>query len=231
MDQKGVYAVLWRVKVLKNDADEVATAVQRVLATAQEGHEWPDKMQDSVLRQVILADGKCLYWALSAVEGKGRQAAADEVCRALTQGDMAQPLESGWARHAMQDAGVRTWAQYLDNVRTGKIWGGASEVRRSAHERGCKRARYREWGAKGVHQKMAVVDEGGRLAAALLWSRRGGGHYELLRTTEGEEEEEEGEEDKRETTDLGEVAMEVDSVTGGELAEDQGTRGQLGGED
>ena len=54
-----------------NQTDEVAAAL---LASAQEGHQWPDKMPDSVRRQVILWDGKSLYWALSAVEGKGGQA-------------------------------------------------------------------------------------------------------------------------------------------------------------
>ena len=91
MDHTRVYAVLWGLRGPTNDADEVASAVQRVLASAHGGHEWPDKMPDGAWRKVIPGDGKCLYWALSAVEGNCGQAAAEEVRRALTQGDMAQP--------------------------------------------------------------------------------------------------------------------------------------------
>ena len=91
----------------------MAAAVQRVLASAQEGHRWPDGMPDSLRRQVIPGDAKCLNWALSAVEGKGWQGAVDGVRRALTEGDMAQPSESGGARREMQDTGVQTFSQYL----------------------------------------------------------------------------------------------------------------------
>ena len=52
-------------------------------------------MPEQARRQVIPGDGKCLYTALSAVDGAGRQAAADEVRKALTEGDMARPPESG----------------------------------------------------------------------------------------------------------------------------------------
>ena len=92
-----VYTVLLGVTGPLNDADEVVAAVQRVLVSAQEAHEWTDEMPDSARQQVILADVKCLYWAVSAVEGKGGQAAADEVRRAITEGDMVQLLGSGWA--------------------------------------------------------------------------------------------------------------------------------------
>ena len=207
----------------------MAAAVQRVLASAQDGHEWPDKRPDSAGWQVIPGDGKCLYCALSAVDGKGGQA-ADEVRRALTEGDMAQPPESRWARLVMRDAGVRTWEQYLGKVRTGDIWGGACEVGRWAHQRGCKIALYREWGPKGVYRKMAEVGEGGRAAAALLWSRQAGRHYELLWRPEEEEEEETGEGDEREKTDVEEVGIEMELVTGGEVEGDHGTRVRPGGQ-
>ena len=105
-------------------------------------------MPDSVTRQVIPGDVKCLYSTLSAVEGKARQAAPQEVPRVLTEGDMAQHLESGMVQRVMRDAGVQTSAQYLDKVRTGEIWGGACELGRWAHQRGCKIAIYRERGAK-----------------------------------------------------------------------------------
>ena len=226
-----VFAVQWRVKGPRNDADEMALAVQRVLASAQEGHEWPAEMPDSARRQVIPGDGNCLYWALSAVDGKGGRAAADKLLRALTDADLAQPPESEGARQVMRDAGVRTWGQYLDKMRTEEIWGGACEVGRWAHQRECKEALYRELGPKGVYRKMAEVGEGGRAAAALLWSRRGGVHYELLWPPEEEEEEEIGEGDEREKTDVEEVAMEIELVTGGEIAEHQGTRGRPGGQD
>ena len=75
----------------------MAAALQRVLVSVQEGHEWPDDMPDRARQQVIPGDAKCLYWALSAVDGKGWQAAANNVPRTLTEGDPAQPLESGGA--------------------------------------------------------------------------------------------------------------------------------------
>ena len=174
------YAILWGVRAPRSDADEVAAAVQLVLDSAQDGQEWPEEMRDRARRQAIPGDDKCLYLALSAVDRKGRQAAADEVRKALTEGDMARPPESEWARRVMRDAGVRTRDQYLDKVRRGEIWGGACEVGRWAQRRGCKIALYREWGPKGVYRNMAEVVEGRRTAAALLWSRRGGKHYELL---------------------------------------------------
>ena len=46
--KKRVYAVFWGVRGLMNNTDEVAAAVQRVLASAQQGHQWPDKMPDSI---------------------------------------------------------------------------------------------------------------------------------------------------------------------------------------
>ena len=64
-----------------------------------------------------------------------------------------------------------------------------------------------------MYQKMAEVGEGGRAAAALLLSRWGGGHYKPLWPPEGDEEKEKGEGDKRETTKVEEVAMEVQLVT------------------
>ena len=79
-------------------------------------------------------------------------------------------------------------------------------------------------GSKGSASEDGGVGEGGRAAAALLWSRWGRGHYQLLWPPEEGEEQEKGEGDKRGTTDVEEVAMEVESVTGGEIAEDQGAR-------
>ena len=87
---------------------------------------------------------KCLYWALSAVAGKGGQTAADEVRKVLTEGDMARPPELGWAGWVMRKAGMRTWEQYLDKVRKGEIWGGACDFGRWAQPRGCKIALYRD---------------------------------------------------------------------------------------
>ena len=184
--------------------------MQQILDSAQDGQEWPEEMPDVARRQVIPGDGKYLYWALSAPDGKGGQAAAEEVRKALTEGDIAQPPESGWARRVMRDAGVRTWEQYLDKVRRGEIWGGACEVGRWAQQRGCKKALYREWGPKGVYRKMAEVGEGRRTAAALLWSKRGGGSYELLWTPEEQEVAAAGERDGSESRDVDEVGLEVD---------------------
>ena len=229
--KKRVYAVLWGVRRPMNDADEVAAAVQRVLASAQEGHQCPERMPDSVWRQVIPRGCECLYGALSALEGEDGRAAAAEARRAFTEGYMALPLQALWAQRVMRDAGVRTLAQYLHKVHTGEICGGACEVRRLAQQRGCRIAIHREWRAKRVYRKMREVGEGGRAAAALLWSRRGGGHYELLWPAEREGEGEEVERDKRETTDMEEVGLEVESVTGGELEEDQGTRGRPGAQE
>ena len=104
--------------------------MQGVLDNTQDGQEWPEEMPERARRQVIPGDGNSLYWALSATDGAGGQAAAEEVRRALTEGDMAWPPESGWARTVMRDAGARTWVQYLDKVRNGEIWGGACEVGR-----------------------------------------------------------------------------------------------------
>ena len=106
--KRRTYAVLWGVRGRRSDAAEVAAAVQRVLDSAQDGQEWPEEMPEGARRQVIPGDGKCLYWALSAVDGAGGQAAAVEVRRALTEGDMARPPESGWAWRVMRDAGART---------------------------------------------------------------------------------------------------------------------------
>ena len=78
---------------------------------------------------------------------------------------------------------------------------------------------------------MAHVGEWRRVAAALLWSRRGGGQYELLWPPEEEEEDQTGEGDEREKADVEEVGMEVELLKGGEIAEQQGTRGRTGGED
>ena len=126
--RRRVYAVQWGVRSSPNAANEVQAAVQPVLVSAQERHEWPDKMPDRARPQVIPGDGKCLYWALSAVNVKDGQAAADQVRRALTEGDMARPLEPGRARRVMRDGGVRVWEQYVDKLPTGKIWAGACEV-------------------------------------------------------------------------------------------------------
>ena len=141
--------------------------MQRVLDNAQDGQEWPEEMPDRARQQVIPGDGKCLYWALSAVDGASGQAAADEVRKALTEGDMTRPPESGWALRVMRDAVLRTWEQYLYKVRKGEIWGGACEVGGWAQSMGCRRAMYREWGPKGVYRKMAEVGEGKRTAEAL----------------------------------------------------------------
>ena len=183
-------------------------------------------MPERARRQVIPGGGKCLYWALSAVDGAGGQAAAEEVRKALTEGDMAWPPESGWARSVMRDAGARTWDQYLDKVRRGEIWGEACEVRRWAQGKGCRVAMYQEWGPRGVYLKIAEVGEGKRTTAALLWSRRGGGHYELLWPPGKEEaqavagaEEEDGTESK------GEAEMTMEE----ELAEEGPEKG--GGEE
>ena len=183
--------------------------MQRVLDSAQDGQQWPEEMPDRARLQVIPRDGKCLFWALSAVDGKGGQAAADGVRKALTEGDMARPPESGWARRVMRDAGVRTWEQYLDKVRKGEIWRGACEVRRSAQSRGCKLAMYRELGPKGVYRRMAELGEGKRTAGALLWSRRGGSHYELLWPPEEEEVAEAEKGDGNESAGVEEVGLEV----------------------
>ena len=170
--KRRTYAVLWGVRGRRTDAAEVAAAVQEVLDSAQEGQEWPEEMPERARPQVIPGDDKCLYWALSAVDGAGGQAAAEEVRKALTEGDMARPPESGWARRVMRDAGARTWDQYLDKVRRGEIWGGACEIGRWAQSKGCRVVMYQEWGPRGVYRKMAEVGEGKRTAAALLWSRR-----------------------------------------------------------
>ena len=106
--RRRVYVFLWGVRVPRSDADEVAAAVQRVLDSAQDGQQWPEEMPDGARRQVIPGNGKCLYWALSAVDGTGGQAAADEVRKGRTEGDMARPQELGWAQLVMRDAGVRT---------------------------------------------------------------------------------------------------------------------------
>ena len=204
----------------------MALAVPRLLASAQDGHKWPDEMPGSARLQVIARDGKCLYWALSAKDGKGRQEAADEVRRALTEGDMPQPPGSGWARQVMRVAGVQTWGEYLDKVRTGWIWGGACEVGRWAHQRGCRIALYREWGPRGVYQKMAEVGEGGRRAAVLLWSRREGGHSCCCSHQKRRRRRRQGGKEEREKTGVEEVEMEVELVTREEPAEDQGTRGR-----
>ena len=135
---RGVYVILWGVRGPRSDADEFAAAVQGVLDSAQDGQEWPEEMPDRARRQVIPGDGKCVYWALSAVDRTGGQAAADKVHKALTEGVMARPPELRWAQRIMWDAGVRTWEQYLDKVGKGEICGGACEVRRSAQSRGCK---------------------------------------------------------------------------------------------
>ena len=89
--KRRAYAVLWGVRGRRSYTAEVAVAVQRVLDNAQDGQEWPEEVPERARRQVIPGDGKCLYWALSAVDGAGGQAAAEEVHRALTEGDMAIP--------------------------------------------------------------------------------------------------------------------------------------------
>ena len=45
-----------------------------------------------------------------------------------TEGDMAQPSESGWAQRVMREAGVQTWVQYPDKVRTGRSWEGCVKL-------------------------------------------------------------------------------------------------------
>ena len=108
LTKRRTYAVLWGVRGRRSDAAEVAAAVQRVLDSAQVGQEWPEEMPEGARRQVVPGDGKCLYWALSAVNGAGGRAAAEEVRKALTEGKMTRPPESGWARRVMRDAGART---------------------------------------------------------------------------------------------------------------------------
>ena len=63
--------------------------MQRVLDNARDGQERPEEMPDWARRQVIAGDGKCLFWALSAVDGAVRQAAADE-------GTGRGPQSRGW---------------------------------------------------------------------------------------------------------------------------------------
>ena len=221
------YAVLWGVRGPRSDAAEVAAAVQRVLDNAQDGQEWPEEMLERARRQVIPGNGKCLYWALSAVDGAGREAGAEEVRTALTEGDMARPPESGSARRVMRDAGARTWEQYLDRVHRGEIWGGACEVGRWAQSKGGRIAKYQEWGPRGVYRKMAEVGEGKRTAGAPLWSRRGGGHYELLWPQEEEEAEAVAE---AEEGDRAESKGEVEEALEVELAEEgQEKGGEKGG--
>ena len=234
--KRRTYAVLWGVRGRRSDAAEVAAAVQRVLDSAQEGREWPEEMPERARRQVIPGDGKCLYRALSAVDGAGGQAAAEEVRKALTEGDMARPPESGWARRVRRDAGARAWDQYLDKVRRGDIWGGACEVGRWAQSKGCRVAMYQEWGPRGVYQTMAEVGEGKRTAAALLWSRRGGGHYELLWPPGEEDAEavaEADEEDGTESKGDAEVTMEEELAKKGPEkgggGEESGQRSTCGG--
>ena len=204
--RRRVHAVLWGVRGPRSDADDVGAAVQRVLDSAQDGHEWPEEMPDRARRQVIPGDGSCLYWALSAVEGKSRQAAAEGGRKKLSEGDMARPPESGYP--------------YLVKVRRREIWGGAWEVGRWAQRRACKIALYRESGPKGVYLRMAEAGEGRWTAAALLWSRRGGGHFELLWPPEEEDVVEAGEGDGSETEDVEEVGLEVELE-----AEGQGSGG------
>ena len=109
--RRGAYAILRGVRGPRRDANEPAAAVQRVLDSAQDGQAWPEEMPYRARRQIIQGDGKCLNWALSAVDRKGGQAAAEKVREALTEGDMARPPESGWAGRVMQDAGVRMCEQ------------------------------------------------------------------------------------------------------------------------
>ena len=134
--RRRAYAVLWGVNGRRSDAAEVAAPLQRVLDNAQDRQEWPEEMPERARRQVIPGDGKCLYWALSAVDGAGGEAATEEVRRALTEGDMARPPELDWARRVMRDAGAQTWDQYLDKLRKGEIWGGACEVGGWAQSKG-----------------------------------------------------------------------------------------------
>ena len=198
---------------------------QRALDSAQEGQEWPAEVLDRARRQVIPGDGKCLYWALSAVDGKDGEAAADEVRKALTERDLARLPESGSALRVMQDAGARTWEQYLDKVRTGGIWGEACEVGRRAQRRESKIALYREWGPKREYRKMAEVGDGRRTAAVLLCIRRGGEHYELLWPPEEEEVAEAEEGDGSKAADVEEVGLEVEVEVEG-----QGSGGRQGGQ-
>ena len=51
-----VYAVLWGLRGPRNDADEVAAAVQRVLGSAQDGHKWPNEMPDRARRRSYRAN-------------------------------------------------------------------------------------------------------------------------------------------------------------------------------
>ena len=69
--KRRTYAVLWGVRGRRSDAADVAAAVSRVLDSAQEGQGWAEEMPEGARRQVIPGDSKCLYWALSAVDGAG----------------------------------------------------------------------------------------------------------------------------------------------------------------
>ena len=224
--KRRAYAVLWGARGPRSDAAEVAAAAQRVLDNAQDGQEWPEEMPERARRQFIPGDGKCLYWAVSAVDGAGGQAAAGEVYKALTEGNLARPPELGWARRVMGDAGAHTSEQYLDKGRKGEIWGGACEVGRWAQSNGCRIAMYQEWVPRGLYRKMAEFGEGKRTAAALLWSRRRGGHYELLWSPEKEEAEAVAE---AEEGNGAELTCEEEEALGVELAEEgRETGGELG---
>ena len=165
--RRRVYAILWGVRGPGSGArEEVAAAVQRVLDSAQDGQEWPEEMPDRARRQVIPGDGKCLYWALSAVDGTGGQAAADEMHKALTEGDMARPPEARWAQRVMRDPGVQIWERFLDKMRKEEIWGGACEVGSWAQCRGCKIAMYQAWAPRRYIQRwQSSVKESRRRAA------------------------------------------------------------------
>ena len=51
-------------------------------------------------------DGKCLYWALSWMEGKSQQGTADEIRKALAKGNISQPAGAKWALKGRHEANV-----------------------------------------------------------------------------------------------------------------------------
>ena len=98
-------------------------------------------MLDSVRRQVIPGDDKCLAWAPSAVEERGGQAGGHRRGHGT-----ALRVRMGAAGHAgsrRADVGAIPGQSAY-----GEILGGLCEVVRWAHQRECRIAIYREFGAE-----------------------------------------------------------------------------------
>ena len=129
-DKDKTYAVLWGVRAEEHESQATMEAIHRVMEVVQDEQKWPNTLPATVQRTNVLGDRRCMYWALSRVEGGSTKEEAEAVGRRFAGGNMAGPPEQGWAECVLREVRVGTWPECLARVESEEIWGGVCEVGR-----------------------------------------------------------------------------------------------------